>query len=177
MDKPIKNIYLMGFMGCGKSLIGELLAQKLDWHFVDTDALIVEDAGMSINDIFAEKGESEFRRLEKECVKRVSLGKKQVISLGGGAVIDPENWQAISQSGITIAISFPSEIIAERLADVDDRPLINDSDDEERLQRINKLMVQREKHYKKADLVLHMNNELGPERIIQILLAYLGEAR
>lgn len=165
----------MGFMGSGKSLIGAMLARKLDWQFLDTDDLIVSNSGQSINTIFKEKGEPEFRRLEKECINRVSRLKHQVISLGGGAVIDPENWRTISGSGCTIALSFPPEIIAKRLAKAHDRPLINDTDNEERFNRIKQLMEKREKHYQKADLFLHMNKELNPERITQILLTYLGD--
>ncbi|MBN2029894.1 shikimate kinase [bacterium] len=168
-----KNIYMMGFMGCGKSSVGLLLAKRLNWEFLDTDICIERDAGISISEIFNRYGESHFRRLEKECIARVSKLKRQVISLGGGAIIDPENWKAISRSGVTISICYPPEIIMERLVAVKDRPLLGDTDETKRFQRIIDLMEEREKYYKQADLLLYFNKEIEIERVTDMILGYV----
>ncbi|HEX9934837.1 MAG TPA: shikimate kinase, partial [bacterium] len=109
------NVYLMGFMGCGKTKIGSLLAKRLDLPFLDTDTLIVEESGMTINAIFQSEGEAGFREREKRVIERLAKLDKVVVALGGGAVVDPGNWKSISESGTTIALSYPPEIIATRL--------------------------------------------------------------
>lgn len=168
-----KNIYMMGFMGCGKSSVGLLLAKRLNWEFLDTDICIERDTGISISQIFEKQGEPHFRRLEKKCIARVSKLKKHVISLGGGAIVDPENWKTISRSGVTISIGYPPEIIMERLASAEDRPLLGDADKKKRFQRIIDLMEEREKYYKQADLLLYLNREVEIERVTDMIVGYV----
>lgn len=167
------NIYMMGFMGCGKSSVGLLLAKRLNRPFIDTDLCIEEDAGISISEIFEKQGEPHFRQLEKKCIARVSKLKNHVISLGGGAIVDPENWKVISHSGVTISLCYPPEIIMERLVSAEDRPLLGDADKKKRLKRIIDLMEKREKYYKQADLVLYFNKEVNVERVTDMIVAYM----
>ncbi len=170
---PERNIYLMGFMGCGKSSVGLLLAKRIHWPFIDTDIKIAQEKGLSIPEIFEKHGESYFRKLEKSCILQISKIKKHVVSLGGGAVIDPENWKAISHSGITISICYPPEIIMERLSSDENRPLLGDTGKDKRLQRIIDLMEEREKFYKQADLLLCLNKEVEIERVTNAIYGYL----
>lgn len=171
--KAIDNIYIMGFMGCGKTKIGSLLADRLGLPYMDTDSQIVEESGMSIVDIFEKEGEPSFRLKEKQLIERMARQTGTVVSLGGGAVVDPENWRLIAGSGITIALSYPPEIIASRLAKTEDRPLLNRYAGPERIQRISSMMEARNPYYRKADMVLHLNHEAEPERVVQTLIGYL----
>ena len=175
MTAPKPNIYLMGFMGCGKTKIGSLLARSLGRPFVDTDACIVEETGLTINEIFKRSGEKGFREIEKEVIRRISRTEAGVISLGGGSVIMPENWEAISESGITIALSYPPEILASRLERKRDRPLLKGMSGAQRIQYIKDLLSAREPFYRRAELVLHLNRELGPQTVADMLLHYIKE--
>jgi shikimate kinase len=168
-----QNVYLMGFMGCGKSKIGRILAQKLNWPFLDTDDCIVEDAGMTIPEILEQMGESRFRELEKKCIKKISQLNDHVISLGGGAILDPENWERISCSGITITLSYPPEILAARLEKKSDRPLLNETEGNARLIKIIELLEKRESYYRRADLILHLNKEVPADRVAETLIGYV----
>jgi shikimate kinase len=169
------NVYIMGFMGCGKTKIGSLLARKLGFSFIDTDMTIEKESGMRINEIFDREGESGFRAREKNLVERISRLEHRVVSLGGGTVIDLENWRMISESGTTVALSYPPEIIALRLENKKDRPLLNAYSGKDRLDRIASLMAERECHYRRADLFLHLNREVEPGRIASALTGFLGE--
>ena len=168
------NIYMMGFMGTGKTKVGKLIAELIEWQFIDTDACIVEDAGMSIPKIFETYGEPHFRELEKKWIKHTSKGQHQVISLGGGAVVDEENWEVIHSNGITVNLSYPPSIIYERLARKTDRPLLANDDKEARLSRIISLLDKRKPVYDKADIIFHLNHEQPAEQVAKSIVALLG---
>ena len=102
---------------------------------------------------------------------------EHVISLGGGAVLNPENWERLSRSGITVCLSYPSEIIDQRLARKTDRPLVKENTPEARLTRIKDLMSQREAIYRKANLMLHLNIETDAENVADAIAGYLGAFR
>jgi shikimate kinase len=172
-DNP--NVYLMGFMGCGKTKIGTLLARSLNRPFIDTDAVIVEETGLSINEIFERSGEKGFRDIEREVICRIARKDSNVVSLGGGSVILPENWNAISRFGITIALSYPPEILIARLDRKKDRPLLKDVAGNQRLELVRNMLSVREPFYRRADLVLHLNREIAPEAVTEMLLHYLTE--
>jgi len=172
---PKGNIYLTGFMGCGKTLVGRLLAERLNRHFFDTDETIVEEMGMSIPEIFKAQGEPTFRQMEKMCIQKVTKRTGYVVSLGGGAILDPENWKRISQSGITVALLYPSDIIARRLAKKTDRPLLDNLPSDQRIHKIRTLMAQREPFYKKADILLSVQKEVPAQHIVNDLIRHLGE--
>jgi shikimate kinase/3-dehydroquinate synthase len=168
------NVYMMGFMGSGKTKVGKLLAQRLNYKFIDTDDCIVAEAGMSIPEIFEQQGEPAFREIEKEIVHRVSHLDDHVISLGGGAVVNPDNWACISSSGTTITLSYPPEIILKRVLQKKDRPLLNQESDKEKMQRIVDLLDKRKDFYKRADLFLHLNTEIDADRVADMIAGYLG---
>lgn len=102
-------------MGAGKSSVGALLAQKLDYTFVETDRLIESQTGMSISDLFKYKGEAQFREFESKIVQEVSLHSNQVIALGGGAFVNVQNREILSQSGIVIYLCASVEALAQRI--------------------------------------------------------------
>jgi len=172
-EKLWYNIYILGFMGCGKSSVGELLAGRLDWPYLDTDECIVHEWGLSIPRIFETMGEVGFRDCEKNMIVRISKLKKHVIALGGGSVLDPVNWDLISSSGVTVTLDFPVRIIAQRLAGDKERPLLFGRNHRDRIRRITELMEQRRPFYQKADLVLHYTGEMTPEAIVNDVQDYL----
>ncbi|MBN1781293.1 shikimate kinase [bacterium] len=161
-------------MCVGKTRVGKLLAMRLNWKFVDTDECIVKAAGMTIPEIFANRGEPAFRALEKECVFGVSAQKHQVISLGGGAVIDPENWDRIHATGLTVTLSYPPEIILRRAARKTNRPLLSQGSEQEKMAYIKNLLDKRQKYYRRADLILHLNQEIKPDFVADMIAGYLG---
>ncbi len=168
-----KNVFLLGFMGCGKSRVGRILAEQLGWPFLDTDMSIEAESGMTIAEIFESKGEACFRQLEKACVSRVSRLNSHVIALGGGAVMDPESLKKVRESGVMIMLSYPPEILASRIARDENRPLMKGYKPEERLARIKSLLEKREPVYRTADLVLHFPKEIECEAVAGLIYMYL----
>jgi shikimate kinase len=128
--KRTPGIYLVGFMGSGKSTIGRLLADRIGWHFVDLDAEIEATEQMSILEIFETRGEAEFRRIEREkmraLVRAIESGRPTVLALGGGAIVQPENYALVENNGITIWLDCPFETVRRRVEPASDRPLARD---------------------------------------------------
>jgi shikimate kinase len=123
-------IYLVGFMGCGKSTAGRALAEELGWPFFDLDDEIEKHAGTSITAIFKDQGELAFRALETEALRRriavARTGRPQVISLGGGAFTEPRNCELANANGVTIWLDAPLAVIAQRITYETHRPLAQD---------------------------------------------------
>lgn len=125
MRKNIHNIFLIGFMGAGKSTIAKALQRELGFPLVEMDERIVQEQGMSINDIFAQYGESHFRDIESQLV--VDLGEQEpsIISCGGGVVVRPQNTQNMKKSGKIVFLTATPETIYERVKNSTDRPILN----------------------------------------------------
>lgn len=140
------RIFLVGFMGSGKTTIGRLLARRLGRPFIDLDERIVERTGQSISQIFAERGEAAFRKLETELINEVIGEPEAVISLGGGAFVSEANRRVIQANGVSIWLDCPFDIIVERLRGTSDRPL-NTSPE-----RLRRLLEGRLSSYAQADL-------------------------
>lgn len=132
----MKNIFLIGMMGAGKSAVGRSLARSLGAHFVDMDHLIVERTGKSINLIFAEDGEPFFRDLETEILKEISAKRGQVVATGGGIVLKPENVQMMKSAGKIIFLEAKAETLWERVQLKTDRPLLKTETPRETLEAI-----------------------------------------
>lgn len=143
------NIILTGFMGTGKSSVGKLLAKRLGYRFRDMDDMIVSRQNMSINEIFEKYGEIHFRTLEAEAIRSISEERGMVVSTGGGAVISKENRNMFRNIGLIVNLSASPEVILERLAQDDGRPLLNGSKD---IATIDRLMKEREPFYSDADI-------------------------
>jgi shikimate kinase len=122
------NVALYGFMGVGKSTVGKILSERLSYGFVDMDEMIERQAGMKINDIFAAEGEKGFRALERKVVMEVAGKDRHVIACGGGAVLDPENAEALSRNSVLVLLTASIDEIVERTRGSDERPLLNVDD-------------------------------------------------
>jgi len=117
------NIILTGFMGTGKTTVGQILARTLNREFVDMDAVIEARAGMTIPQIFERRGEDEFRALERRLVYELALRNGLVIATGGGALIEDALRETMLQSGIVVCLNASKADIRERLAENANRPL------------------------------------------------------
>jgi shikimate kinase len=135
--KRTPGIYLVGFMGSGKTTIGKLLAERLGWAFADLDNEIEAQERCSIAQIFETRGEGDFRRLEADAVRahvrKVELGQPTVVALGGGAFVQPANFDMVQENGITVWLDCPFEVVKQRVAQQPHRPLARDAAEFERL--------------------------------------------
>lgn len=125
MKKQPDKIYLIGFMGCGKSYIGKQLAQSLGWDFIDMDDFLEAKEGISISQIFAEGGESLFRELERNYLHATYDFENTVVATGGGAPCFFDNVDWMNDHGTTIYLKTPVSILADRLkSETNHRPLL-----------------------------------------------------
>lgn len=119
------NIVLIGFMGCGKTTVGQALAEQLSYAFLDTDLYIEEKEGMAICEIFKEKGEGYFRNLETSSLEElVEQTKETIVSSGGGLPLRPENAKLLQKLGFVIYLKVEKETVLERLQGDTTRPLL-----------------------------------------------------
>ena len=119
------NIVITGFMGTGKTTVGQLVAQQLDWPFVDTDDVIVEQAGKSIAQIFADDGEAIFRHYERRVCRFYAGQCGYVLATGGGMLVDATNRQVMLASSFVVCLQATKAAIQERLAEQSGRPLFS----------------------------------------------------
>jgi len=159
MGRHVSNIILTGFSGTGKSLVGKEVARRLNWDFIDTDEEIVKQADKPISDIFQQDGEPKFRELERHMIEKACQQKQSVIAIGGGAIVDPQNYELLAQSGLIICLEAKPETIYQRLfqestygPEPEVRPLLLDNN---RLERIRKLKASRQPYYAKVDWTIH----------------------
>jgi shikimate kinase len=171
----MRNVYLIGFMGAGKSTVGRILGEALGMEFLDTDQLVVERAGLPIPEIFSRFGEKYFRELEREVIDEIAGKRGLVVALGGGAPMDDENWRRLRGSGVTVYLRESPEVLAERLADDDTRPLLVGHSGEARKERIRSLLASREPRYLEADVVVECRGR-RPEDIAAEIIRRLGDA-
>ena len=147
--KQTPGIYLVGFMGSGKSTVGSALADELGWSFFDLDQEIEKAADESVTEIFERHGEAEFRAKESDAlrklVKSVRMGRPQVIALGGGAFTIQENFELATNHGVTIWLDTPLDVIERRIAEETHRPLARDP------LRMRALYEDRRPAYERAD--------------------------
>jgi shikimate kinase len=144
----MNNIYLVGFMGTGKTAVGKELAKEKKWQFVDLDELIELKEKRTISDIFAKEGEPYFRLVEKQTLKEVAKEKKIVVACGGGIVMDKDNIKTMKESGVIICLTATPEVILKRTAGYQHRPLLNVRDPKRQIDLLLKL---RAPFYAQAD--------------------------
>jgi shikimate kinase len=166
-ENSVRNIALTGFMAVGKSAVGRTLARKLGRRFVDLDKIIEKSEGMKVKDIFSRKGESYFRRAEKQALTEVLFEGEQVIATGGGVVIDEENLRLLREKSFLVCLTAAPEVLLRRAEKGRQRPLLEGGD---RAQRIGELLAQREKNYAQAHVAVdtsHLTVEQVVEKIIE----------
>lgn len=145
-NKP--NIYLIGFMGVGKSSVGRKVASKLGMLFIDSDKAIEKKAGKSVNEIFAQEGEKTFRELEREFIKSGHPTTGCVVACGGGLPIEEGMIETLKEYGIIVGLFAHSDTILERTDRRNTRPMLNVDDKEF---QIKNLLKKRQDTYKQAD--------------------------
>jgi len=147
--KRSPGLYIVGFMGAGKTTIGVLLAEQLGWSFADLDDDIEAAAACSIAEIFDTRGEPEFRRIETDAlrarVRAIERGSPTVLALGGGAYAQPGNFDLVRENGITIWLDCPFDVVKRRVAQAVHRPLARDPE------RLGLLYEERRESYGRAD--------------------------
>lgn len=168
----MKNIVLIGFMGTGKTSTGRVLAQRLGAAFLDLDAEIEKAYGMSIPDMFAQKGEAYFRRCEHEMVEKAAARQNAVISTGGGTVKDPENMKALRERGVIVCLKADVDTILARTASKGDRPVLDNEDQGDRRRAVEKLIDERRELYKQADFSVD-TSKLSPLQVVDEILHHL----
>ena len=166
-----RPVILTGFMGTGKSSVGRVLAASLGCPFIDLDAVIVADAGNSINDIFAGEGEAGFRARESACLERVLREGKTVIASGGGAVISESNRGLMRSNGVVVNLSASLPVILSRLEGATDRPLYTRLD---AASRVAALLAERQQFYDDADIRIDTDNK-SVEDVSALILRILKE--
>jgi shikimate kinase len=152
-------IFLTGFMGSGKSTVGPILANTIGFHFIDLDALIEQNEGKRISEIFAAEGEQKFRSLERQTLREILGRKATIVSLGGGTVTNDETLSLVKQHGVLVYLKSDVDHIFQRLRTKSDRPMLRDDEgklldgDSLRL-KIEGLLAARERFYLQADVVI-----------------------
>lgn len=145
------RILLIGYMGAGKTTLGAALAETLGLDFIDLDLFIEERFRKSISQIFAEKGEAEFRLIEQRMLHEVAEFENVIISTGGGTPCFFDNIDYMNNQGLTVYLKVPIDRLFTRLSIArNKRPLIKDKNDDELLNFIQEQLAKREPYYKKA---------------------------
>lgn len=174
--KTVRPIFLTGFMATGKSRIGRILAIHLDRPFYDTDEMVESRAGKSITRIFSEDGEASFRLLEAECVVDAGSRPEAVVALGGGAITQDQNRQTIRATrGVLVCVQADVETILERVSRRDDRPLLSGLSAQQKREKIESMLQEREPHYAMADITLLSTKSSNADGLARDLVLCLGE--
>jgi shikimate kinase len=165
------KIFLLGFMGCGKSYIGKRLAKNINADFLDLDDLIVETNGLSISKIFEQKGEPHFRQSESNCLKSLKNTTQTVVALGGGTPCFFDNMKWINENGVSLYLKTKPTVLADRLkSEVNKRPLIQQLSEAELLPFIEQKIEERAPFYHQAHLEYAV--ETGNEPILEDLTKF-----
>ena len=172
MNRLKEHIFLIGFMGCGKSTNAACLAEMTGARQVEMDQMIVENEGMAIADIFEEKGEAYFRELEMELIKSFAGVEPAVISCGGGAVLKEENVRLMKESGKIVLLTAEPGTIYERVKDSTERPVLNGNMN---VGYIEELMEKRRPKYEAAADVTIATDGKTSEEICGEILAICGK--
>ena len=167
MRPVLPTIVLIGFMGAGKSTVGQLVARALGREFVDTDVVIQRNARMDTAEIFRREGEEGFRRREVVVIDRAIAAPGRVIAVGGGAVLSADNRTALKQAGLLVYLRATPETLAARLVGALDRPLLDTGD---RVGRIRDLLVARGPIYETAgDAAIDTDRRTPEQTAVEVL--------
>ena len=164
------SLYLVGMMGSGKSTVGRLVAARLGYRFLDLDELIEKISGLSIPQIFAERGEVVFRELETQVLMQVAPYTRVVVSTGGGVVLTPRNWGHL-RHGVVVWLDAPVETLTRRaLQNPGTRPLLTGADPQAKLAQ---LLEERKPLYTQADIRVEAQGP--PAAVAEAVLTRLAE--
>jgi shikimate kinase len=167
--KRTPGIYVVGFMGAGKSTVGRHLAHHLGWSFFDTDAEIEAAEKTPIAEIFATRGESEFRRIETAVIRQhvgwIERGRPAVLALGGGAFTQPGNRTLLADNGISVWLDCPFETVQHRVGQATHRPLARNPE------AFAALYTARRDQYSLADAHIPISSD-DPEITVAAILAH-----
>jgi len=152
MRRQYHNIALVGMMGSGKSAVGRVLAERLGWRFLDTDAEIVASQRRTISDIFDQDGEEAFRAMETEALRDAVSGAGAVIATGGGVVLRPENRDLLFERCWVVWLTATPEEHVERSAQGERRPVLER--DTDRLAAVRRILMERTPLYATADALV-----------------------
>ena len=165
-----KLIFLTGFMGVGKSTVGQILAQKLSREFSDLDQLIERQEGLKVFEIFQKHGEAYFREKESLVLHGLCRGNSQVIALGGGAFLKESHREEMKKSGLSIYLKASFPVLCERLRgqDFKQRPLLQQIDVLEDSVELQQLLKQREGFYEQADWIISTDGKSPQDVALEI---------
>ena len=148
-------VYIIGFMGSGKSTTGKKLASLLGWSFIDIDKRIEEQTGKTIPELFAQNGEAYFRNVETEVLKSLKTLKNAVISTGGGTPCHGDNMDFMLETGLTLYLKLtPGQLKSRLSGSRHERPLIKDLSNDGLLSFIEEKLAYREKWYNRSEIVI-----------------------
>lgn len=164
------NIILIGFMGCGKTTIGNELYKRLNYKFLDTDAEIEKNSGMTISDIFAKHGEEYFRNLETKTIEdMINNVNETIISTGGGLPLRKCNAEILKKLGIVVYLKVKKDTVLKRLEGDNTRPLLaGDNVDE----KVEKLLEFRNPIYEKSAHLIIETDDKTIEDILEEIIKY-----
>ena len=166
-----KHLYIIGFMGTGKSTVAKLLSEKINLPLLEMDEILSERFDMPINDIFDSLGEDVFRAAESLLLSDIAeTDTPSIISCGGGVPLIDENRRILKDSGNTILLTTSSFEIKNRLSNCDDRPLIQDKSEQE----IEEMLVKRKAAYDEAANYTISTDDLSPEDVVSAILKLLA---
>jgi shikimate kinase len=174
-DAAEAPIFLIGFMGSGKTTVGGLLAERLGWSFADLDDLIVRAAGASVAEIFAREGEEGFRRRETEAVRAAATGRRAVVATGGGAACREENLALMLGSGRVVALGVSAAEAVRRTGGRSGRPLLDGSADP--LGAATALLAKRDAFYARAHLRVETDRRTPAEAVETIVAGLVLPSR
>ena len=163
------KIFLIGFMGCGKSYVGKKLAALLGFEFLDLDSLIENTEGGTIGEIFEQRGEPYFRQIESDSLKELSKWSDLVVATGGGAACFNDNIKWMNENGVTVYLETTSQLLLERLVpQTEQRPLLRGKSESELLDFIENKVADRAFYYNQAHIIIHQS-ENDDEVVFEIL--------
>lgn len=168
------NIILAGPMGSGKTSVGEIVARRLEREFRDTDRMIEEITGLSIVRIFSERSEAYFRYMENEVAKIVAQQRNLVIAVGGGMTVPDENFENLTSSGLLICLNASENVLLDRLANNDIRPLLRGG---ELKSRLHKILIDRRESYDRIPFRIDTDGltiEEVAEQVIELYTEQVG---
>lgn len=171
VEKKIsKNIYLIGFMGAGKTSVGRIVADRLGLQFSDLDELIEAECGKTISRIFSELGEDFFRELESKTLLSISHESGQIVATGGGVVLRKVNWEIMTERGVTVYLKASPSAIWSRIKNDTSRPLLQV---EKPYERVIELLSIRSPLYEEADFIVETGDK-SPEKVADDIIERLN---